>query len=163
MRGLTSELKPMPTFEHSVEIAAPIERVFAFDSDPRNWPRTMASLSDLEVLEETDETVRLSATYKLLGISLDAEMELTIVEPNEHFAVMIEGSGMKTEVHNYFAETDAGTRITHQADYEFGDSILERLYEPVATRYNNRQFKTHLQNTKDLIEAEVATEEPNVA
>ncbi|SFG11417.1 Carbon monoxide dehydrogenase subunit G [Halopelagius inordinatus] len=148
----------MPSFEHTVEIAAPIERVFAFDSNPENWSRTMASLRDLEIVEETDDGARMRATYKLLGISLDVELALSVVEPNEHMTVAMEGSGMKGEVHNYFAETASGTRITHQADYEFGDSLRDRLLEPVASRYNNRQFKNHLQNTKDIIEAEIAAE-----
>ena len=148
----------MPTFEHTVEIAAPIERVFAFDSNPENWSRTMASLRDLEIVEETGEGARMRATYKLLGIALDTEMEMTIVEPNEHITVTIESSGMKGEVHNYFSDTAFGTEIAHRADYEFGESLRDRLLEPVAKRYNNRQFKNHLQNTKDIIEAEVAAE-----
>ncbi|ELZ32018.1 bacterio-opsin [Halogeometricum pallidum JCM 14848] len=148
----------MPTFEHTVEIAAPIERVFAFDSNPENWSRTMASLRDLEIVEETDEGTRMHATYKLLGISLDTEMQMTIVEPNAHIAITTESPGMKGEVHNYFSETDSGTKVVLQADYEFGDSLRNRLLEPVATRYNNRQFKNHLQNTKDVIEAEMAAE-----
>lgn len=148
----------MTTYEHIVEIAAPIERVFTFDSNPENWSRTMPSLQDLEVLEETENGARMQATYKLLGIALDTEMELTIVQPNEHILVTVESTGMKGEVHNYFSETDAGTEIRHQADYEFGESLRDRLLEPVATRYNNRQFKNHLQNTKDVIEAEVVAE-----
>lgn len=148
----------MPTFEHTVEIAAPIEHVFAFDSTPENWSRTMASLRDLEITDETDDVIRMQATYKLLGISLSSEMELTIVEPNEHILVTIESSGMSGEIHNYFSETDSGTRLVHRADYEFRESLLNRLLEPVATRYNNRQFETHLQNTKDLVEAERAAE-----
>lgn len=151
----------MPTFEHTIEIAAPIERVFAFDSNPENWSRTMPSLRDLEIVEETDDGTRMRAMYKLLGITLDTEIELTIVEPNKHIVVTTEGSGMKGEIHNYFSETSAGTQIAHQADYEFGESLRDRLLEPVATRYNNRQFKNHLQNTKDMIEAEVAAETPS--
>ena len=99
----------MTTYEHTVEIAAPIERVFAFDSNPENWSRTMPSLQDLEVLEETENGARMQATYKLLGIALDTEMELTIVQPNEHILVTVESTGMKGEVHNYFSETDTGT------------------------------------------------------
>lgn len=40
-------------------------------------------------------------------------MEMTIVKPNEHIAVMIESSGIKGEVHNYFSDTDFGPKITH--------------------------------------------------
>ncbi|QCC46803.1 SRPBCC family protein [Halobellus limi] len=144
----------MPTFEHTIEIAAPVETVFAFDSDPENWPRTMSSLRDLEVVEETETGARMRAVYKLLGISQDVEMEMTVVEPNEHLRVLVEGSGMRSEINNRYSATDAGTQIVHEATYEFGDSLLESLLEPVAVRYNDRQFRMHLQNTKDLVEAE---------
>lgn len=153
----------MPTFEHVVDIAAPIEHVFAFDSDPENWTRTMASLRDLEIVEETDDGLRMRGTYKLLGISMDSEMELTIVEPNEHFMVTLEGSGMTAEIHNHFSETASGTQMRHQAEFHLGDSLLERLAEPVATRYNKRQFRTHLENTKDLIEAGMAAKTAHTA
>lgn len=148
----------MPTFEDTVEIAAPIEHVFAFDSNPENWTRTMPSLRDLEIVEETDDGVRMRATYKLLGVSMDSEMQLTVVEPDEHFTVTMEGSGMTGEIHNYFAETDGVTTMRHHTDFVLGDSLLERLAEPVATSYNKRQFRNHLQNTKELIEVELGVE-----
>jgi carbon monoxide dehydrogenase subunit G len=148
----------MPTFEHTIEIAAPVEHVFAFDSTPENWTRTMASLRDLEIVEETDDAVRMRATYRLLGISMDVEMELTVVEPNEHFTVELEGSGMTATVHNRFSETDTGTRMHHHTEFDFGDSLLRGIAEPVATSYNKRQFRNHLRNTRDLVEAEVAAE-----
>lgn len=148
----------MPTFEHIVEIAAPIERVFAFDSNPENWTRTMPSLRDLEITEETDDGLRMHGTYKLLGISMDHDMELTVVEPNEHFKVTLEGSGMTAEIHNYFSETATGTQLRHHAEFHLGDSLVKRLAEPVAASYNKRQFKSHLENTRDLIEAEVEAE-----
>lgn len=161
--GLIHELNYMPTFEHVVDVAAPIEHVFAFDSNPENWTRTMASLRDLEIVEETDDGVRMRGTYKLLGISMDTEMELTIVEPNELFVVTVAGAGMTAELHNYFTETASGTQLRHNAAFHFGDLLVERLAEPVATSYNKRQFGTHLQNTKDLIEAEVDAEAAHAA
>lgn len=153
----------MSTFEHTIEIAAPVDTVFAFDSDPENWPRTMSSLRDLEVVEETETGARIRAVYKLLGISQDVEMELSIVDPNEHLRILVDGSGMGGEINIHYSETDVGTEIVHEATYEFGDSLLESLFEPVATRYTNRQFRMHLQNSKDLIEAEAAVEEPAAA
>ncbi|MEF8781150.1 MAG: SRPBCC family protein [Haloferacaceae archaeon] len=148
----------MHTFEHTVEIAAPVEHVFAFDSDPENWTRTMASMRDLEIIEETEEGARMRASYTLLGISTDLEMELTVVEPNEHIVVTMEGDGVTGELHNYFAETDSGTQLRHHAEYDLGDSLFDRIVAPVASSYNDRQLKSHLENTKDMVEAEVAAE-----
>lgn len=75
----------MNTFDYAVEIDAPIDHVFAFDSDPENWERTMPSLRDVEIVDESDDTIELRATQSMLGISMDLEMVRTIVEPNEHF------------------------------------------------------------------------------
>ena len=61
---------------------------------------------------------------------------------------------MTGELHYHYSETDDGTRVIQQADYVFGDSLLERVIEPVGKRYNKRQFKNSLQTTKELIEAE---------
>ncbi|SMO47594.1 SRPBCC family protein [Halorubrum cibi] len=148
----------MTTFEHTIEIAAPVEHVFAFDSTPENWSRTMASLRDLEVVEETDHGARMTGTYGVFGISMEVEMEMTVVEPNEELLVTIESDEMSGEIRNRYSEIAAGTRLSHRATYEMGDSLLDRILKPVASRYNERQLENHLRNTKDLVEAEVAAE-----
>ena len=144
----------MAKFNHSVEIEAPIEYVFEFDSNPENWTKTMPGLRDLEIVEETEESTRMTAVYDMLGLSIDIEEELTIVEPNEHYRVTVEGDGVSGEVNNHFEEIEGGTRINHRGEFDFGDSLFDRLMAPVARRYNERQFKNHLQHTKELIEAE---------
>ncbi|WP_144799664.1 SRPBCC family protein [Halorubrum depositum] len=148
----------MTTFEYEIEIAAPVERVFAFDSAPENWPRTMAGLRDFEVLSETETGAEMRATYKLLGIATEMEMELTVVEPNAEIAVAIDSDGMRGETRNRYVAGGDGTRILHRTEYEMGDSLRDRLLEPVARRYNERQLRTHLENTRDLIEAEIEAE-----
>lgn len=148
----------MPTFEHTIEIAAPIDHVFAFGSDPENWHRATPSLTDVDVVEETDNGFRLTATWRMLGMSLDGDMEFEVVEPNEHTVTRFESPGMTGELHYHFSETEEGTKVVQRADYEFGDSLLERVLEPVAKRYNKRQFKNSLQTTKELIEAEATVE-----
>lgn len=148
----------MHRFEHSVEIDAPVERVFAFDANPRNWPRTMASLRNLRILEETDDAVRMEGTQKMLGLSVGVEMERTITEPGERFVVTVEGDGLTGELENRFVETETGTRIDHTAEFEYGDSLFDRVMEPVASRFNERQIRNHLQHTKEIVEAELAAE-----
>jgi carbon monoxide dehydrogenase subunit G len=148
----------MPDFTHSVTIEAPIEEVFEFDADPENWLKTMPALRDLDIVEETDERVLLTSVYEMLGLSMNIEQELTVVEPGEHYRVKIEGEQVSGTVNNHFQETDSGTRIEHSAEFDFGDSLFDRLTAPVASRYNERQFKNHLQHMKELIEADTAPE-----
>ncbi len=148
----------MPTFEHTIEIAAPIDQVFEFGLDPENWRRTTPGLTDVQIVEETDDGLRMDATYKMLGISMDGTMEMQIVEPGEHTITTFESPGMTAELHYHYSATDSGTTVVQRADYEFGDSLVQRVIEPVAKRYNERQFKNSLRTSKELIEAEVLIE-----
>lgn len=144
----------MPTFAHTIEIAAPIDHVFEFGNDPKNWQRTTPSLTNVDVVQETDDGLSLTATWKMLGMSMDGEMEFEIVKPNTHTITRFESPGMTGELHYHYSETDDGTKVVQKADYEFGDSLRNRVMEPVGKRYNKRQFKNSLQTTKELIEAE---------
>lgn len=148
----------MHTFEYAVEIAAPIEHVFEFDSNPENWQRTMPSLRDIEIVEQTDDTVEPRATQSMLGMSMDLEMVRTIVEPNEHVVTTFEGNGVSGEINNRFTETATGTRLETHVTSEFGSSVFDRVIEPIAVRYNNRMTRNHLDHTKELVEAEVELE-----
>lgn len=148
----------MHTFEHTVEVAAPIEQVFEWSVEPANWERSTPSLTDFVVHKETEDGVRLTATYGMLGMAQQTEMEMEIVEHNRLTITSFESPGMSGEMQYRFEETDAGTLVTQSCEYEFGDSLLERIIEPVASRYNRRQFRNSLQTSKELIEAEVAAE-----
>lgn len=148
----------MPSFEHTIDVAAPIDHVFAFGTDPENWMRSTPSLRDIEVVEETEDGLRMTVTYGLLGRTIEGDMEFEVVEPDEHTVTRFESPGMTGELHYHYSETDDGTHVVQRADYEFGDSLLERVIEPVAKRYNKRQFENSLRTSKELIEAEVAVE-----
>lgn len=142
----------MPTFEHTIEIAAPVDQVYEFGNDPENWERVMSSLS-VENVEETEAGLRMDTTYRMLGIATSGEMVHTIIEPRAHTVASFESPGMTGELHYEYEETDDGTNVVQRADYKFGDSLLQRVVEPVASRYNRRQFKNALKTSKELIEA----------
>lgn len=148
----------MHTFEHTIEVAAPVEHVFAFSTDPENWERSTPSLSEFVVHKETEDSIRLTATYSMLGMDQQTAMEMEVVEPNRLVVTSFKSPGMSGEMQYRFEETDTGTRVVQSCEYEFGDSLLERIIEPVASRYNKRQFRNSLETTKELIEAELETE-----
>lgn len=153
----------MPTFEHTIDVAAPADRVFEFMTDTSNWLRTHAGLGDLEVVSETDDETRMDATYRMLGISNHLEMTQRIVEPGAHSVVSFESPGLSGEIDYRFAETDGVTTVVESADYEFGDSLRDRIVEPVGKRYNERQFRHSLENMRELMEAELATGDERIA
>lgn len=44
----------------------------------------------------------------------------------------------------------------HRSDYEMSGTVLDNVLEPVAVKYNERQFETAFNNMKNYIEAHVA-------
>lgn len=150
----------MPTFQHTIDVAAPADRVFEFMTDPANWLRAHAGLVALEVLEETDDEIRMDATYRMLGISNRLEMTQRIAEPDAHAVVTFESPGLSGEMDYRFRESNGVTTVVESADYEFGDSLRDRIVEPVGKRYNERQFRRSLETMRDLMDVELARDEP---
>ncbi|MFW5964134.1 MAG: SRPBCC family protein [Natronomonas sp.] len=149
----------MPTFEHTIDVAAPVERVSEFMTDPTNWPRTHASISKLEITESSDDETRMDATFRVLGVGNEGEMVQRILEPDSHVMVSFESPGLSGKADYRYSESDGVTTIVEFVDYEFGDSLLDRIMEPVAKRYNERQFRHSLESSRELIEAEFAESE----
>lgn len=140
----------MHTFEHTVDVAAPIDHVWEFSTAPENWERATPSLSEFVVHDEFDEGMRLTATYAMLGRSQETDMDVSSVEPGTHMRTEFTSPGMTGVMDYRFEEIDggSGTRVTQTCEYEFGDSLLERIIEPVASRYNKRQFRNSLVTTR---------------
>lgn len=149
----------MPTFEHTIDVAAPVEHVFEFMTDPSNWSRTHASISELEITESSDTETHMDVTFRVLGIGNEGEMVQRILEPDSHAEVSFESPGLAGTADYRFSEADGVTTIVEFVDYEFGDSLLDRIMEPVGKRYNERQFRHSLESSKELIEAELAEDE----
>ena len=148
----------MPTFEHTIDVAAPADRVFEFVTDTSNWLRTHAGLRDLETISETDDETRMHATYRMLGVANHLDMTQRIVEPGAHSVVSFESPGLAGELDYRFTESDGVTTVVESADYEFGHSLRDRIVEPVGKRYNERQFRHSLENMKALMDVELAAD-----
>lgn len=145
----------MSTYEHEIEIEAPIDYVFAWGVDPANWQRCMPSLTAVELIEEVDGGTRYQTTSKMLGRSATSESVFKILEPNAHTVTAIEGD-MAGQMDYHYAEEGDRTTVRFVGEFEGADSLFERALQPVFNRYMNRQFRNHLHTMKDLVEAEYA-------
>ncbi len=148
----------MSTYEHQIEIEAPIDYVFAWGIDPENWQRAMPALTETELIETTDDGERYRVTFNILGRSLSGESVFQIIEPNAHTVSVMEGSALTEETHYNYTETDTGTNLRFVAEFEDAKSLFDRAVQPVFKRYMTRQYRNHLQTTKELVEAEYAVE-----
>lgn len=137
----------------TVSIDAQPEDVFAYMDDPHNQVEITPSLTEVRDIEELPNGgKRLGYTYQMAGVGLDGTMETTEYEPAER--VVFEMTGAIDGTIEWTFETENGTtRVTYTAEYDLPVPVLDRVVEPFAVRYNERELETTLANLKTRLEA----------
>ncbi len=73
----------MPTINNSINISAPVEKVFAYLSDPRNSPEWVGSLSEVTDVTGSGVGQHYHWKYNMLGVPLRGETTVSEHVPNE--------------------------------------------------------------------------------
>ena len=143
----------MVKIERSILINAPVEKVFAYHSDPRNspeyWP-SFIDVSDVETLPNGGH--KYSWAYKMAGIRLNGSSTTIEYEENRQLTTKSEG-GIDSKIsYSYQPEGDA-TRFTLVVEYSVPVPVLGKLAESFILKMNEREADTVMHNLKDLLEA----------
>ncbi len=141
--------------EESVEINRPPEEVFEYVADPENLPEWTGIV--LEVQKEgrgqLKEGDRFTSVAKFLGRRFETPFEVAAYQPPRLHSHKSTGGPMQQEWTRTFEETaGGGTRLTQVVEGEPGGFF--RLAGPLLERAGRRQFRTDLENLKDLLEAQ---------
>lgn len=139
--------------EHSVEIARPVEQVFAYTSDPENDPAWAGAKTDVRRISEGPTVTGSShrETVSFLGRRIDHTVEVADLEPNTSITWRDEqGPAPGTVVYAYERVGD-GTRFTLRLDVGL-DGLLA-LAEPLVKRAGDQQVHDDLTALKAVLES----------
>ncbi len=143
----------MATLEISTVINRPVEEVFAFASNPENFPKWVTGSS--EVKKTWAGPIGVGATYRtvltVLGRRMEGVVEFTEYEPNRSCAMKTKSGPVPVENRTTFERVDGGTRVTFSSVAEPGGFF--KLAEPLLVRMIKRQFEADFANLKDLMES----------
>ena len=128
----------MPVVTKSMEIKAPVEKVFKVVTDPDNWTRYVSNL--LEVTDRSPDIPARDSTfawkYRMMGFKFGGKGIVTDNQPNESFAMSLESKFPIKESYVFKDAGDGATVLEVTIDYEmpapmkalFGDtSVMEKL------------------------------------
>jgi len=105
-------------FESSIEIAAPVKRVWALIDKLEEWPQWMPSIKKIERLSKGPLAVgsRLSVTAKASGLTVALLMTITEFVPERN--VVLEGKVLGTKLKRFYALEPANdkTNVTIGGD-----------------------------------------------
>lgn len=144
----------MLTVRNHIDIAAPVEHVFAFMDTPAHQAEITPSLTQSDLIERLPNGgSRARYTYRIWGLSLSGEVQATDYAPNERIVWSMRGE-LQGTIRWYFESRDSGCRFTYAATYQVpGPGPIRSLARPLVRRYNEREIRRLLENLKERLES----------
>jgi uncharacterized membrane protein len=141
----------MPKINNSINISAPVEKVFAYVTDPMSLPEWMVSLSNVTDVKGSGVGQHYRWTYKMAGIPLRGETTITKHVPNEHLATESK-AGIASAFTFTFASHEGGTKLDMDIDYTIPVPVLGKLAEKLVLKRNQREMELSMENLKEQLE-----------
>jgi uncharacterized membrane protein len=139
--------------EESVEINRPVEEVFDYVSDVRNYPEWMAHVLDVRT-HSSGQSDTFVVAIKSVGRRFETPYERTSYEAGRRYTDRAVGGPIPNQRwHSAFEPVTGGTRFTRAVEVE--SSGLLKLLEPLQKRAAGRQLKQDLQTLKQVMEGDV--------
>lgn len=134
----------MLTVREHVDIAVPVEDVFAYMDEPAHQLEITPSLTRSELVERLPGGgARVRYTYRLLGVPFSGEVRATDYAPNERIVWTMTGD-LQGTLRWYFESLEEAdrSRFTYAATYAVpGPTLLRPLLAPLVRRYNEREVR----------------------
>jgi len=142
----------MSTIASSININAPVEKVFAYASDPTSLPEWMLNLSEVTDVTGSGVGQHYHWKFRMVGIPLRGESTVSEYVPNERRVLDTKGGGTSTWTLT-FAPHEGGTTVNLNVDYTIPVPVLGKLAEKLVVKRNQRDADTWMENLKDNMEA----------
>ncbi|HPI94447.1 MAG TPA: SRPBCC family protein [Deltaproteobacteria bacterium] len=141
----------MPRFHRSIEIKAPIHKVFSFIEDPRNGPEVITNLIEVKNVSGKGQGSHYDWTWKMAGMRLKGES--TFVEDVPDKRLVMKGKGDIESTWTYDMESRGEVTVLDlDIDYKIPIPLVGKLAEKVLLKRNEREGEMNLQNLKERLE-----------
>ncbi len=151
----------MREVKKSVEINAPLERVWEFLTQPKNLPGIWPSMVEVRnVQRRADGWNAFDWTYKMAGLRFHGHAAPVEIRKNERM-VMHNESGIPSTFRWTFEGRGATTVVTCEATYSLPTPVVGRIAEAVLVRFNEHELEAVLVNAKATLETTLEERAPN--
>ncbi|MGL4574478.1 MAG: SRPBCC family protein [Burkholderiaceae bacterium] len=139
----------------AIEIAKPLEDVFAFTSNVENdvkWRTNVQSLRNLTP-PPTGVGTRSVETLQVLGKPLETVTEVVEFVPNQKIARKTVSGATPVATLRQYEPIAGGTRFTYAVSVDVNGVLLFRLLKPAMKIWYQRKTEQQLQALRALLEA----------
>ena len=143
----------MAKLERTITINAPVEKVFAYWTQPTNLPEIWPSLVEVKDVQRLPNGGnRLQGVYRMAGMRFEVTSEDTEYVTNQRTVTKVEG-GIEGTITWIFQPEDGGTRLITKWEYTVPIPLLGRLADTFIVKQNEREVDLLLANLKARMEA----------
>ena len=147
----------MRKIHRTIDIKAPVQRVYEFINQPSNlpgvWPH-MVSVSN--IVPRDGGTNDFDWVFKMGGVHFNGHAIIEQARPEEYVRIRTEGGIPSTFVWNY-ATVGSNARLTVDVEYTIPTPVIGKLAEALVAKSNERDLDALLRNTKERLEHEAAS------
>jgi hypothetical protein len=148
-----TERRIMHKIQRTLEIKAPVQRVYDFINQPANLPGIWPSVVSVSnIVASKGGAHDFDWTYKMAGALMNGHSKVEDAQSGKSVRVRSEGGIPATFNWTYAGLDGAGTRLTMSVEYTIPATALGKLSETLVTRLNERDIDMMLANMKDVIE-----------
>ena len=143
----------MVKIEDSIVIKRSVDKVFAYTTDAKNWPKWQSFIPEAE--QTSQGPLNVGTTFKgvsrVMGRSMKWTAVVTEYELNKRFAKSIASGDVAIEEHFDFSPVEGGTAFT--IVYELAAGGFVKLLLPMMVRSMGKETQKSLANLKSTLES----------
>jgi uncharacterized membrane protein len=142
----------MAKLQKSITINAPVEKVFAYLSDPNNLPEIWPSMVEIKNVQPAPPGgYNFGWVYKMAGMRFEGASETVEEIPNQR-TVTKSTKGIESHFVWTYAPENGGTKVTVDIEYKVPVPLLGKLAEAFIIKQNDQEGDTLLSNLKARME-----------
>ena len=142
----------MATIKKSIQINAPVEKVFEYAEKPEILPEIWPSIVEVKNIKELPNGgYSFDWVYKMAGMRFTGSSEHTEVVPNER-TVSLSTGGIDSTITWEYQPVDGGTKFTTIVYSIVPIPLLGKLAESIIVKMNENESNVLLANVKAMME-----------
>jgi uncharacterized membrane protein len=144
----------MARIEESVEIECPVDKLFAYTTDAKSWPKWQSIILEAEQTSPGpwDVGTTFEGISRMMGLSMKWTAKATEYEPNRKWTKNITSGPMTIVEHVTYDSIEGRIKFTIVYDMKIGG--LMKLFSPMIVSSMRRETSKSLSNLKSILEAQ---------
>ena len=147
----------MATFEKTIFINAPVQKVYEYTINPENWSHFYNGLAEPESISGKGEVGTIDKSgYSLMGIHFPITIEVTECQLTDDGAIWSGNTtgSFPTKQTSRYAAKDGGTELTFDIDSVPPETLFTKILDKLVTDKMEENSAQHtLENIKAICES----------